>query len=48
MLAKESGAYVAEINIEASAIAGYIDEVVLGKAGQVLPALLQAVREKRS
>lgn len=48
LLAKERGAYVAEINIEASAIAGYVDEVVLGKAGEVLPALVQAVKEKRS
>ena len=48
LLAKEGGAYVAEINIEASAIAGYVDEVVLGKAGEVLPALVQAVREKRA
>ena len=47
LTARKNGAYVAEINIEASAIAGYVDEVVLGKAGEVLPALVQAVREKR-
>ena len=48
LLAREYGAYVAEINIEASAIAGYIDEVVLGKSGEVLPQLVGAVQEKRS
>ena len=47
LMARENGAYVAEINIEASAIAGYVDEVVLGKAGEVLPGLVQAVKEKR-
>ena len=47
LLAKEYGAYVAEVNIEASAIAGYVDEVVLGKAGEVLPELVEAVQEKR-
>ncbi len=48
LVARDYGAYVAEINIEASAIAGSVDEVVLGKAGEVLPALVAAVEEKRS
>jgi NAD-dependent deacetylase len=43
-LAKDHGAYVAEINVAPSAIALYMDEVVLVKAGEVLPALLAAVR----
>jgi len=42
--ARANGAYVAEINIEPSAIADQIDETVIGKAGDVLPALLDAVR----
>jgi len=42
--ARAGGAYVAEINIEPSAIADQIDETVIGKAGAVLPALLDAVR----
>lgn len=46
--AKESGAYVAEINIEPSAIAGELDEMVLGKAGEVLPALIEAVKRNKS
>lgn len=44
--AKKSGAYVAEINIEPSAIAKEIDEVVSGKSGEVLPALVEALRER--
>lgn len=43
--AKSSGAYVAEINIEPSAIAGAIDEVIQGKAGEVLPKLVDALRK---
>ncbi|MEX0822727.1 MAG: NAD-dependent deacylase [Rhodothermales bacterium] len=42
--AADSGAYVAEINVEASAIAHEIDETVVGPAGEVLPALVDAVR----
>lgn len=45
LLAKDSGAYVAEVNIQASAIADYLDEVVLGKAGTVLPMLVDAVKK---
>ncbi len=48
LVAREYGAYVAEVNVEASAIAGYVDEVVLGKAGEVLPHLVEAVKEKRA
>lgn len=46
LLAKEWGAYVAEVNIEASAIADHVDEVVLGKAGEVLPQLVASVKTK--
>lgn len=41
--ASSSGAYVAEVNIEASAIAGEIDETVVGPAGEVMPDLVEAV-----
>lgn len=44
LVALDYGAYVAEINIQSSAIAGQMDEVVLGKAGEILPALIRAVR----
>ncbi len=44
LVAKEAGAYVAEVNVERSAIAGEMSEVVLGPSGEVLPALVEAVR----
>lgn len=43
-IAKQSGAYVAEINPTPSEIAWRLDEQVAGAAGAVLPALLDAVR----
>ena len=45
LVAKEHGAYVVEINIERSDIASELDEVILGKSGQVLPALFAAYKE---
>ncbi len=44
LVAKDAGAYVAEINVVPSAIARAMDEVVLGRSGEVLPALVAAVR----
>jgi NAD-dependent deacetylase len=46
--AKEHGAYVVEVNVESSAIADYMDEVVLGRAGEVLPRLAANVQESRA
>ena len=48
LLAREHGAYVAEINPQASAIAAQLDEVVTGSAGTILPALVAAVRALRA
>ena len=48
LLASEEGAYVAEINVEPSAIAPMIDETVQGKAGEVLPALFDAYKKALS
>ena len=48
LAAVEAGAYVAEINVEESAIGPYLNEVVIGLAGTVLPRLLQAVRQASS
>ena len=48
LIAKESGAYVAEINVERSDIAHALDEVVLGRSGAVLPTLVAAIRERKS
>ena len=41
MIAKENGAYVVEINIEPSALAYRADEVLNGKAGEILPLIQQ-------
>jgi len=41
MIARENGAYVVEINIEPSALASKADEVLIGKAGEVLPLIQQ-------
>jgi NAD-dependent deacetylase len=38
-IARDSGAYVVEINIEPSAMAHCCDELLLGPAGEVLPAI---------
>ena len=46
-LARRSGAYVAEFNVEPSALAHEMDEVVLGPAGTTLPRLVALVRERR-
>jgi len=46
--ARITGAYVAEINVEKSAIGDDLDEVILGPAGVVLPQLLEAVVTRRA
>ena len=46
--ARNAGAYTAEFNIEASALAAEMDEVVIGPAGSSLPNLVEAVRTQRS
>jgi len=38
--AKHAGAYVVEINTESTVISNLIDESILGKAGEILPQLL--------
>lgn len=45
LIARENGAYVAEINPQRSDIASRLSEHVAGKAGKVLPRLLEAVRD---
>ena len=49
LVARDNGAYVAEINIETSAIGHLLNETVLGPSGTVLPSLIEAVEaEKRT
>ena len=47
LVAREHGAYVAEVNVAPSAIAGDVDEVALGPAGTILPRLAAAVQGRR-
>jgi NAD-dependent deacetylase len=46
LLAKQHGAYVAEINPVRSDLASSVDEHVAGRAGEVLPELVERVREE--
>lgn len=44
LAAADAGAYTAEINIERSAIAPYMDEIIEGAAGAVLPAIVERLQ----
>jgi len=46
--ARANGAYVAEINPDTTGITGEVDESIRGPAGEVLPALRDAVAARRS
>lgn len=39
LIAKQSGSYIIEINIERTPISGFMDDSFLGKAGEILPLL---------
>lgn len=41
-IAKKAGAYLVEINIEHTELSWQADEVLIGKAGEILPRLLQS------
>ena len=47
LTAVENGAYAVEINVEESNIAMYMDEVISGRAGEVLPQLLESIESVR-
>ena len=44
VVAKQSGAYLVEINIERTELSDLADEVFLGKAGEILPEIAVAMR----
>jgi NAD-dependent deacetylase len=45
--AREAGAYIVEINAEPTPLSDIADETLIGKAGEILPRLVHAIREKR-
>jgi NAD-dependent deacetylase len=45
--ARNHGAYVVEINTEQTEISHMVNETLAGKSGEVLPALLEAMKEAR-
>ena len=48
LIARECGAYVAEINPRQSDIASRLNEHVAGKSGEILPQLVAAIRHRDS
>lgn len=44
MIAKRAGAYVVEINIEPTDLSSYADEIILGRAGELLPLIRECCR----
>ncbi|MFZ0452196.1 MAG: NAD-dependent deacylase [Ignavibacteriaceae bacterium] len=46
--AKESGAALVEVNIERTEISGIVDFSLFGKAGEVLPAVLNSIKELKN
>ena len=43
-IAKRAGAFVVEINIEPTELTSFVDEVLLGKAGEILPQIVEACK----
>jgi NAD-dependent deacetylase len=48
LAAKESGAYLVEINAEVTPLSDTANESLIGKAGEILPRLVEALRERRA
>jgi NAD-dependent deacetylase len=48
LVAKENGAYIVEINAEPTPLSDIAHESLIGKAGEILPRLVEAVRKKRA
>lgn len=44
-IAKRSGAYTVEINVERTELSWFMDEVIIGKSGEVLPELVKKLKE---
>ncbi|MBW2039848.1 MAG: NAD-dependent deacylase [Deltaproteobacteria bacterium] len=47
LMAKRQGAFVVEVNKDPTSISSTVDESLIGKAGEILPALLGRVKKHR-
>jgi len=47
-VAKRNGAYVVEINMSRTELSNSIDEIILGKAGEILPRFVEYLKEKQA
>ena len=47
LVAKRGGAFVAEINSEPTPLTDFVDASMMGKAGELLPGILEEVKRKR-
>lgn len=48
MVAKKSGSYLVEVNVQATEVSSYADESFLGEAGKILPLIVEEVKKLRS
>lgn len=48
IIAKRSGAYVAEINLNPTSISGELNETICGKSGEILSELVNYLKEKKN
>jgi NAD-dependent deacetylase len=44
LIAKRSGAFVVEVNLESTEISHLVDETLLGKSGEILPSLVKLLK----
>jgi len=44
-IAKKSGAFITEINIEETDISSFTNKTIMGKAGKILPEILEKIKE---
>jgi NAD-dependent deacetylase len=47
LVARENGAYACEINIDETILSGQMDETILGPSGDIVPLLVESLRESR-
>jgi NAD-dependent deacetylase len=44
LIAKRAGAYLVEVNLERTELSSLADEVFLGKAGEIMPEIVEFIR----